>query len=36
MASKNKLLDAYIAKSADFAKPVLNHLPELVHKTSRM
>ena len=33
MASKNKLLDAYIAKSADFAKPVLNHLRELVHKT---
>ena len=33
MASKNKLLDAYILKSADFAKPVLNHLRELVHKT---
>ena len=30
---KNKAIDAYILKSADFAKPVLNHLRELVHKT---
>ncbi len=29
---KNKQVDAYIAKSADFAKPILNHLRELVHK----
>lgn len=33
MATKNKAIDAYIAKSADFAKPILNHLRELVHKT---
>jgi uncharacterized protein YdeI (YjbR/CyaY-like superfamily) len=32
MAKKEKLIDAYIAKSADFAKPVLNHIRELVHK----
>jgi uncharacterized protein YdeI (YjbR/CyaY-like superfamily) len=29
---KNKKVDAYIAKSADFAKPILTHLRELVHK----
>jgi len=33
MAKKEKLVDAYIAKSADFAKPILNHIRELVHKT---
>jgi uncharacterized protein YdeI (YjbR/CyaY-like superfamily) len=33
MGKKEKAIDAYIAKSADFAKPVLNHLRELVHKT---
>ncbi|MBU9935224.1 MAG: YdeI/OmpD-associated family protein [Ferruginibacter sp.] len=33
MAKKEKALDAYIAKSADFAKPILNHIRELVHKT---
>ncbi len=33
MASKEKKIDAYIAKSADFAKPILNHIRELVHKT---
>ena len=33
MGTKNKAIDAYIAKSADFAKPILNHLRELVHKT---
>ncbi|RTL57352.1 MAG: hypothetical protein EKK37_15005 [Sphingobacteriales bacterium] len=32
MATKDKRIDAYIAKSADFAKPILNHLRELVHK----
>ncbi len=33
MAKKEKIIDAYIAKSADFAKPILNHIRELVHKT---
>jgi len=33
MAKKEKQIDAYIAKSADFAKPILNHIRELVHKT---
>ncbi|MBL7700785.1 MAG: YdeI/OmpD-associated family protein [Ferruginibacter sp.] len=32
MATKEKKIDAYIAKSADFAKPILNHIRELVHK----
>lgn len=32
MGKKDKAIDAYIAKSADFAKPVLQHLRELVHK----
>ncbi len=32
MGKKDKRIDAYIAKSADFAKPILNHLRELVHK----
>ncbi len=32
MAKKEKAIDAYIAKSADFAKPILNHIRELVHK----
>lgn len=32
MGKKEKAIDAYIAKSADFAKPILNHLRELVHK----
>ena len=27
-------IDAYIAKSADFAKPILKHLRELVHQTA--
>jgi uncharacterized protein YdhG (YjbR/CyaY superfamily) len=26
-------IDAYIAKSADFAQPILEHVRELVHKT---
>lgn len=29
---KNKQVDSYIAKSAEFAKPILTHLRELVHK----
>ena len=33
MTDKNPAFDAYIEKSADFAKPVLNHLRALVHKT---
>ena len=33
MSGKSKVVDAYIAKSADFAKPILTHLRELVHKT---
>lgn len=32
MAKKEKLIDAYIAKSAGFAKPILNKIRELVHK----
>jgi uncharacterized protein YdeI (YjbR/CyaY-like superfamily) len=31
MSSFNKSIDAYIAESADFAKPILNHLRELIH-----
>ncbi|MEP7141335.1 MAG: DUF5655 domain-containing protein [Ferruginibacter sp.] len=33
MGKKEKAIDEYISKSADFAKPILNHLRELVHKT---
>ena len=33
MAKKEKLIDAYIAKSADFEKPILLHIRQLVHKT---
>ena len=29
---KDKRIDAYIARSADFAKPILTHIRELVHK----
>jgi uncharacterized protein YdeI (YjbR/CyaY-like superfamily) len=32
MATKNPHVDAYIAKSADFAKPILTHIRELVHQ----
>ena len=32
MGKKEKLSDAYIAKAADFAKPILLHIRELVHK----
>ena len=31
MIQKDKRIDAYILKSADFAKPILNHLRNLVH-----
>jgi hypothetical protein len=31
MGKKDPRIDAYIAKSADFAKPVLNHIRKLVH-----
>ncbi|MEO6253763.1 MAG: DUF5655 domain-containing protein [Ferruginibacter sp.] len=33
MPKKEKAIDTYIAKAADFAKPILNHIRELVHKT---
>ncbi|MEP7108891.1 MAG: YdeI/OmpD-associated family protein [Ferruginibacter sp.] len=32
MGKKEKAIDEYISKSVDFAKPILNHLRELVHK----
>src|SRR5918997_1578291 len=32
MGTRDKRVDAYIAKSADFAKPILTHLRELVHR----
>lgn len=32
MATPDPRVDEYIAKSADFAKPILNHLRDLVHK----
>lgn len=31
MGTKDPRVDAYIAKSADFAKPILTHLREIVH-----
>jgi uncharacterized protein YdeI (YjbR/CyaY-like superfamily) len=31
MTKRDERIDAYIAKSADFAKPILTHLRELVH-----
>jgi uncharacterized protein YdeI (YjbR/CyaY-like superfamily) len=31
MGTKDPRIDGYIAKSADFAKPILNHLRRLVH-----
>ncbi|MBL7933962.1 MAG: YdeI/OmpD-associated family protein [Bacteroidia bacterium] len=33
MGKKEAKIDAYIAKSADFAKPILNHFRSLVHQT---
>jgi uncharacterized protein YdeI (YjbR/CyaY-like superfamily) len=32
MTQNDKRIDAYIEKSADFARPILNHLRSLVHK----
>jgi uncharacterized protein YdeI (YjbR/CyaY-like superfamily) len=32
MGKRDERIDAYIAKSADFAKPILTHLRELIHK----
>ena len=32
MGKKDPRIDAYIAKSADFARPILSHLRELVHE----
>ena len=31
MIKKDKRVDAYILKSENFAKPILNHLKNLVH-----
>src|SRR5687767_13220129 len=33
MAKKDPRIDAYIEKAADFAKPVLKHFRQLIHKT---
>ncbi len=33
MAKLNSKVTEYIAKSADFAKPILNHLREIIHST---
>src|SRR5690349_4690981 len=32
MPSTDKRIDAYIEKKADFAKPILKHIRDLVHK----
>ena len=32
MPATDARVDAYIAKSADFAQPILSHLRKLVHK----
>ena len=32
MSAKNPAIDSYIEKSADFAKPILNHLRSLIQK----
>ncbi len=34
MPNKDPRVDAYIEKSADFAKPILNHMRKLIHKAS--
>jgi hypothetical protein len=31
VGTKDPRVDAYIVKSADFAKPILNHIRKLVH-----
>jgi uncharacterized protein YdeI (YjbR/CyaY-like superfamily) len=33
MGTRNPKVDAYIAKSAEFARPILEHLREIVHAT---
>ena len=33
MTQFNKKVDEYIAKSADFAKPILKHLWQIIHDT---
>jgi uncharacterized protein YdeI (YjbR/CyaY-like superfamily) len=33
MGTRHNGVDAYIAKSAEFAKPILEHIRELIHKT---
>jgi uncharacterized protein YdeI (YjbR/CyaY-like superfamily) len=33
MGTKDKRIDAYIAKSQDFAKPIMEHIRKLIHKT---
>lgn len=33
MGTKDKRIDAYIKKSQDFAKPIMEHLRKLIHKT---
>ncbi len=32
MGTRDERIDAYIAKAAEFAQPILNHLRELMHK----
>ena len=32
MGVKNKQIDTYIAKSAEFARPILTHIRQLIHK----
>jgi uncharacterized protein YdeI (YjbR/CyaY-like superfamily) len=32
MSNKDPRIDAYIAKAADFARPILSHLRQLIHK----
>lgn len=31
MSNKNPKVDVYIEKSADFAKPILNHIRKVIH-----
>lgn len=33
MGTKDLRINAYIARSADFAKPILEHLRQIVHRT---
>jgi uncharacterized protein YdeI (YjbR/CyaY-like superfamily) len=34
MGQHDERIDAYIAKSADFAKPILNHIRQVVHRAA--